>query len=419
MLIIKSINSFDIIAVLGIIILAALSIIFNQFLLFFVFMVLAWIVAVTFMYFYKTNQKLYLCIVVPLFFLASAFFYLIDLRYQLVNSATLIFPILGGLLIGVVFTDDMERLELLKESASLMEMSKFNESLFILDKSLESRTDYRVMYLKASILGVFGRYEETLELVNQLEKKSKALKIHTLNLKSVVLLGLKRFEEAEVLIKNILKKNSNEHALVYKGILLSKMGRKQESIKYYEDALELMDKNLLKFRKSKIKRIRLPESLWKIEITELLNQKGYLFYMLGQYDSALEYFNESLKINPNGYLSWANKAYALAKLGQYDEALDSVNKSLELFSGSAYTWGCKGYILCNLKKPEEALEYYDKAIGIDPLDEEIYYRKGKAHQELEQYEDALSCYNRVLKLNTYCERAKIAKKEVKRTRKIL
>lgn len=421
MLIIKSINSFDIIAVLGIIILAALSIIFNQFLLFFVFMVLAWIIAVIFMYFYKTNQKLYLCIVVPLFFLASAFFYLTDPRYQLFNSATLIFPILGGLLIGVVFTDDMERLELLKESASLLEMSKLNESLPILDKSLESRTDHRVMYLKASILGVFGRYEETLELINQLEKKSnKAIKVLTLNLKSLALLELKRFDEAEVLIKNILKKNSkNEHTLFYKGILLSKMGHKQESIKYYEDALELMDKNLLKFRKSKIKRIRLPESIWKIQITELLNQKGYLFHMLGQYDSALECFNESLKINPNGYLSWVNKAYSLAKLGQHDEALDSVNKSLELFSGSAYAWGCKGFILYDLKDPEKAIEYYDKAIGIDLLDEEIYYRKGKAHQELEQYEDALSCYNNVLKLNPYCESAKSAKKEVKRTRKIL
>lgn len=419
MLIIKSINSFDIIAVLGIIILAALSIIFNQFLLFFVFMVLAWIIAVIFMYFYKTNQKLYLGIVI-LLFLISAFFYMTDPRYQLFNSATIIFPILGGLLIGVVFTDDMERLELLKESATLLEMSKLNESLSILDKSLESRTDHRVMYLKASIIGVFGRYEETLELLNQLEKKSnKAIKILTLNLKSLALLELKRFDEAEVLIKNILKKNSNEHALVYKGILLSKMGHKQESIKYYEDALEIMDKNLSKFRKSKFKTIRLPESIWKIQITELLNQKGYLFHMLGRYDSALECFNESLKINPNGYLSWANKAYALAKLGQHDEALDSVNKSLELFSGSAYTWGCKGYILYSLKKPEEAIEYYDKAIEIDPLDEKIYYRKGKAHQEIGQYEYALICYNKVLKLNPYCERAKIAKKEIKRNRKIL
>lgn len=382
-------------------------------------MVLAWIVAVIFMYFYKTNQKLYLCIVVLLFFLASAFFYLIDPRYQLFNSATLIFPILGGLLISVVFTDDMERLELLNESASLIEMSKFNESLTVLDKSLESRTDYRVMYLKASILGVFGRYEETLELTNQLEKKSKALKTHTLNLKSLALLELKRFDEAEVLIRNILKKNSkNENTLFYNGILLSKMGRKKESIKYYEDSLEITDETLSKFRKSKIKRVRLPETIWKIQITELLNRKGYLFNKLCHYDSALECFNESLEINPYGYLSWANKAYTLAKLDQHDEALECVNKSLELFSGSAYAWGCKGYILCGLK-PKKAMEYYDKAIEIDPLEEEIYYHKGKAHQELGQHEDALSCYNKVLKLNPYCELAKIAKKEVKRTRKIL
>ena len=360
MLIIKSINSFDILAVLGIILIATLSIIFNQFLLFFVFICLAWIVAVIFMFFYKSNQKIYLGIVVLLLLLTSAFFYLTDPRYQLINSATFIFPILGGLLIGLVFTDNMERLELLKESASLMEMSKFNESLFVLDKILDSRADYRVIYLKAAVLGILGRHGETLELLNQFigKKPNKALKIPTLNLKSLALLGLKRFDEAEVLIKNILKNNSkNENTLFYKGILLSKKGHKQESIKYYKDSLEITDENLSKFRKSRIKRIRLPETIWKIQITELLNRKGSLFNMLGQYDSALECFNESLKINSNGYLSWANKAYTLAKLDKYNEALECVDKSLELFSGSAYAWGCKGYVLFGLKKPEKALKY--------------------------------------------------------------
>lgn len=98
--------------------------------------------------------------------------------------------------------------------------------------------------------------------------------------------------------------------------MLYKLGFREESVKSFIDSLELINKTLLKFRKSIINELRLPKDLKKGRITELLINKGFCHQRLHQYNEALECYNEALKFNPEQYYAPYNKGYILAILGQ-------------------------------------------------------------------------------------------------------
>ncbi len=343
---------------------------------------------------------------------ALAYLYISDPRYGLTNPVLFMFPILGALVLVVAVTYEMEKLSMIMKTIFLVSRSRYQESIDTSDKILKSwPEDYGAMYSKAYALNMLNKQNEQLELLDQLiEKKSnKTREMATLNLKANALLQLKRYDEAGELIEAVFKKDSkNEDALYNKAVLLSKTSYRQESIKYYEDSLKIINEKLLKHG-SIFKKIRRPKNLWDIELAELLTKKGIIHGKLYQYSEALENFSEALELNPENSAALNNKGYTLAKIGQYEEALKCVNESIGLYSESVHALDSKGYILTMMGNPEEALKFYQKAIEIEPWDEEKYYHKAKAHEKLRQHDMALKCYDKVLELNPNCQPAKTAK----------
>jgi len=58
------------------------------------------------------------------------------------------------------------------------------------------------------------------------------------------------------------------------------------------------------------------------------------------------------------------KARDLSKIKQFDEALYFLDEALKLYPSYINVWNHKGVVLCNLGKPKEALGCFDKAIEI-------------------------------------------------------
>lgn len=389
-----------------------LSCLFHLFSQLVLFMILVVITTVIFNIFLNFNHKRYLSIVIALLLAASILFSILNQTYGLISIGTYIFPILGALVLVTVFVPQMKKATMVLESNYSIGMSKLWESIDISDNILESYPeDKDALYFKAYALHFLEKHDEQLALLDKIieKKPKKAIKVITLNLKVFALLKLRKYDEAEESIESILKEDpKNVDTIFCKAYLLSKLGYKQESIEYYKDSLELINKELLKYKKSTIKKIRFPNNLWNLELSGIWAKKGDIHYKLKQYNESLECFNEVLKLNSEFFLVWNNKSFLLAKLGQYYEALKCVDKSLELYP-SAEALCSKGYVLAESGKPKEALKYYQKAIEINSLDEEKYYHKGRAHQELQQYTESLNCYNKTLELNPNCEAAKKAK----------
>ena len=97
--------------------------------------------------------------------------------------------------------------------------------------------------------------------------------------------------------------------LIEKGDELSYEKRYNESIKYYDKALQLVPLMILK----------------------LYIKKGLHYIGLGYYTEAIQYYDKILEIDPTRSVALDNKGKALDRLGRLDEAIQYYDKSLQIF----------------------------------------------------------------------------------------
>jgi len=142
-----------------------------------------------------------------------------------------------------------------------------------------------------------------------------------------------------------------------------------------------------------------------------------VYYNLGQYEKALSYYEEALKIRreigdvkgEGGCLN--NIGIVYRNLGQYEKALSYYEDSLEIFreigdvKGEGTVLNNIGIVYRNLGRYEQALSYNEEALKISREigDVEGEGRTlnsiGAVYDYLGQYEKALSCYEESLEIN--------------------
>lgn len=98
--------------------------------------------------------------------------------------------------------------------------------------------------------------------------------------------------------------------------------------------------------------------------------EGNKFLKRGKYETAIEYYDEALKRNPNHDWALIWKGYALYRLYKYDESLECYEKVLN-------------------KRGRPAEEPELKALA----------GKGNVHYALNHYDESKECYERVLQIN--------------------
>ena len=98
---------------------------------------------------------------------------------------------------------------------------------------------------------------------------------------------------------------------------------------------------------------------------------GRLYMELDQYDLALEWLDNAIRLNPSHFRAHASKGVALQTLRRYDEAVESYRAALVLNPDDASTRANLGRSLLNLGRDAEGLRELQTAVRLDPsLDEE-------------------------------------------------
>jgi tetratricopeptide (TPR) repeat protein len=160
---------------------------------------------------------------------------------------------------------------------------------------------------------------------------------------------------------------------VYFISLLEKIAKINECILIkYDTALEYYNKSL----KIIIESLRPNHP----NIATSYNNIGLIYYNKGEYDTALDYYNKSLKIrieslspyHPNIATSYNNIGLIYDNKGEYETALDYYNKSLKIRIESlppnhpniANSYNNIGLIYDNKGEYETALDYYNKSLNI-------------------------------------------------------
>lgn len=203
----------------------------------------------------------------------------------------------------------------------------------------------------------------------------------------------------------------NTGLLTLKGASLMHLERYEEAIGCFDKVLEIAPRNILALtNKASILRDlgRYEEStqcfdqVLKIDPDHgvALSNKGSHFSRLGRYEEAIHYYDKALDVDPRDATTLYNKANDLDELGRYEEALQCLDVVLEINQRWADALNNKGICLNNLRRYEEAIIYYDKTLEVDPNYKGVLYNKASCLDDLGYYEESIACYDKALQIDS-------------------
>jgi len=131
--------------------------------------------------------------------------------------------------------------------------------------------------------------------------------------------------------------------------------------------------------------------------TNLLSEKGNLFYNLEKREDALNVYQKLLTIKPNNFWALIRSGDILCELKQSKEALVPYDRALNIQADNIELLSKKGSILHSLGKHEDTLLVYEKLLEIDSSNililikmADIFYDIGRLNDASNAYEKALS-----------------------------
>ena len=125
-------------------------------------------------------------------------------------------------------------------------------------------------------------------------------------------------------------------------------------------------------------------------LAELWYRGGIDSLWLGNYDSALNYFETAANRNPRRPETWIQIGYCKVKQGRNDEAIRAYKRALQLTPNSVEALNRLGDAYYYAGRFGEAIDAYKQAARIRPDQPEAYYNLALAYAEIGDRESALA-----------------------------
>ena len=133
---------------------------------------------------------------------------------------------------------------------------------------------------------------------------------------------------------------------------------------------------------------------------DAINNLGYLYMELGEYERAIEYLKKAILINPNNFSALNNLGKVHEEKSLYSDSLRYFDNAIMLKPDYAEAYSNRGVISKNLNKFELAINDYDTAIQLDPENPEAYYNKAVLLLQLQQFAVGWTLYQRRWEIKT-------------------
>jgi tetratricopeptide (TPR) repeat protein len=218
-----------------------------------------------------------------------------------------------------------------------------------------------------------------------------------------------RFEEALKIYEKIVEIKPDSKAYKQIGNLLDDMGRPQESIEAFTNAITINPKDALSYNDLGavyFKLNRLDDALKVIEkaieidpeCANAHNNLGFYYYDSGEYNKAIDLFSKAVDLDSECYPAYVNLGLAYNKLGNYSEAVVAYKRAIELKTKDALVFNDLGFALDNSGHSKEAKEAYKRAIKIDPNCFEAYNNLGLIYSDSNNYSEAIRLFNKAIEI---------------------
>jgi eukaryotic-like serine/threonine-protein kinase len=194
----------------------------------------------------------------------------------------------------------------------------------------------------------------------------------------------KQYQQAIDYYNNGLKKLPNTKGQVrnFEPVWLKK-AKAQRQLNQYEEALQTCT-IALKYYQS--------PQLW--------NCKALTLYSLDRYDSAVQAYDQAIKIAPEDVWLWNNRGEALARLEQTDKAVFDFKRAIDLAPSKSFVpWNNLGKLYYQQGDYAQAMEAYKQALSIKPDYIPALIGLGNVQKSSRLYDEAVGFYNQALAIN--------------------
>ena len=229
--------------------------------------------------------------------------------------------------------------------------------------------------LKAKILSKLEKYTESLS------NFEKSIKLGDDSIENIygcakAYKELNQFDKAINLYKKGIEINPSPTAFFLFGTCLYSMGNKEEAIEYYNKSIKLNP-----------------------NYAEAFFNKGICLSNLKYKEEAIQNYDKAISINPNFTDAYFQRGYCLYNIKKYQLSMQDMNKVLELNPNYYQAYYEKGFCFLKMKRIEEAIIEITKAIEQNPNFENAYFQRGYCYELLKNYKSAIDDYYKVIKLN--------------------
>ncbi len=200
------------------------------------------------------------------------------------------------------------------------------------------------------------------------------------NKRAQIYLSLRQLPEAMYDVKRALSLDSTkaEYYLTQADVLFS-----QNSTRKSKETLELIAK-------------RFPEN------TEALLKLAELYFLVQDYQKAIDYVNSALKVDETIAKAYYIKGSIYKESGDTNRAISSLETATEQNNRYIDAFYDLGVIYAARKSPV-AMDYYKTVLNLDPTHQQAGYASAKLLQDFGKYDEALSAYEQLIKQHPDCE----------------
>jgi tetratricopeptide (TPR) repeat protein len=113
---------------------------------------------------------------------------------------------------------------------------------------------------------------------------------------------------------------------------------------------------------------------------------------------AIEYLNNTIKLQPDYESAYNNRGTAYSDLGQHQRAIQDYDTAIRLKPDRANPYNNRGIAYSDLGQHQRAIQDYDTAIRLKPDYADAYSNRGLGYDDLGQYQRAIDDYNEAIRL---------------------
>jgi tetratricopeptide (TPR) repeat protein len=126
--------------------------------------------------------------------------------------------------------------------------------------------------------------------------------------------------------------------------------------------------------------------------------RGYAYSSLGKFEEALADFTQALTLDPQMGQAYVNRGNVYLQLGEDKEAIADYEKALKINPHDAFAQNNLGLAHLNSGSPELAKIDFTQAVTIDPLYGEAYYNRGLAFVDLGEPQKAIADFEKAAQI---------------------